>query len=176
MSTLYYCIFFVLRRSDGRKYNDQTADVKKAKFPYPSAAKPSGQGKDQPAVVRTPSSYSQEINDLQAKLHAANEQLELSNSECVTVTTENQQLRTQLVEARATVRSLGADNSALEKRVASLEEGEVNPRPGPRLKPFDQLTPRQQKKASNKLQSQVVKTAQERRILPGQLSAFLSYR
>ena len=128
------------------------------------------------AVTRTPLLYVLEISALQAKLHVANANLEQSNSECVQLTEETRELKTEVDEAKAKVRHLGAENLALKRRLGSFEEGEAIPRPGPRLKPFDDLTPRQQKRASDKLQAQVNKSSEERGILPAKLSAFLTFR
>ena len=137
--------------------------MKQARFPFPVD---SGQAE---AVSATPCPVNREILDLQAKLHEANCQLEQSNSECVA-------MKTELGEAKDKVRKTGTENSVLKRKVASFEEGELLPKPGPSLKPFEELTPRRQIKASDKLQAQVAKTSEERGINPAKLSAFLTYR
>ena len=82
-----------------------------------------------------------------------------SNSGCVKLIQELKELKAEADEAKAKVRKLGAENSALKRKLESIEGGEEMPRPGPRLKPFEDLTPKQ-----------------ERSILPTKLSAFLTYR
>jgi len=76
------------------------------------------------------------------------------------------------------VMHLKSDNSVLKRRINHLEpeEGVKFPRPGPSLKPFEELTPRQQTVASYDLQSRVLKTSEERGILPSKLSVYLTYR
>ena len=135
-----------------------------------------GDAGDASAVTRTPLSYVREISSLQANLHQSIEDLEHSNKECVKLAEENQKLKSEVEEVKVKARKLGAENSALKRRLQDHEEGVNIPRPGPPLKSFDDLTPKHQKRATNKLQAQVNKTSEERRILPTRLSAFLTHR
>ena len=126
--------------------------------------------------TRTTFSYVEEIYSLQERLHTAHSDLEQSNSDCVKLIQEMKDLKAEADEAKAKVRKLSAENSALKRKLESIEGGEEMPRPGPRLKPFEDLTPKHQKRASDKLQAEVKRTSEERSILPTKLSAFLTYR
>ena len=118
-------------------------------------------------------SYVREISCLQGKLHEANSHLDQSNSECVKLTEENLALKRELKEVRDGARKLTAENSALKRK--SSECARVLPRPGPPLKPFSELTPKNKIRATNELQAIVNKTSEERNILPTKLSAFLTH-
>ena len=91
---------------------------------------------------------------------------------------ELDELNSERKESVVKVMHLKSDNSVLKRRINHLEpeEGVKFPRPGPSLKPFEDLTPREQKVASYDLQSRVLKTSEERGILPSKLSAYLTYR
>ena len=85
----------------------------------------------------------------------------------------------EIEDDKKVMKKLKQENSVLRRRVADLEpEGDIarTVRPGPALKPFEALTPRQQKVASDDIQSKILKTSKERNILPTKLSAFLTYR
>ena len=129
------------------------------------------------ALARTPSSYTEDIAALQARLHQAVSQLEQSNSDCVRLTQENRQLKSEMIAAKADLKKTAADNLVLKRKLSALEPGnEPLPRPGPSRKSFEDLTPRIQKRASDNLQAEVLKTSEDRGILPTRLAAFLTYR
>ena len=119
-----------------------------------------------------------QIAELQARLHAATSQLELANVVCVGQVEELDELKSERRESVVKVMHLKSENAVLKRRINNLEPGEgvKLPRPGPSLKPFEDLTPRQQKVASDDLQSRVLTTSEERGILPSKLSAYLTYR
>ena len=173
------------RKADGRNYADGVCSFKDKIFPYP--AKPrSWQGEDEednPAgdagPGRSKSSYEEEILSLQARLHEATAQVDQSNSECVRQAQEVKQLKSDKEESTTKMRQLHIDKAVLKRRLESFDPGDLQaklPRPGPSRKAFEDLTPRQQKVASNELQAQVIRTSEERRIQPARLSAYLSYR
>ena len=185
----------LFRGSDGRKYGDKVTTFKKSEFPYPvsgALTSPSAgeqeemlgnTGQPQPVpvsgeidAVRTPMSYVREISSLQAKLHSTITDLEECNSASVKISEKYLQLKSEFSEAKSTIRKLGAEKSALLRKLRLFEGEEVLPRPGPPLKPLDDLTPRQRIRATNKLQAEMIKTSEERKILPARLSAFLTYR
>ena len=119
-----------------------------------------------------------QIAELQARLHAATYQLELANAICVGQVDELDKLKSERRESVVKVMHLKSENCVLKRRINNLEpeEGVKCLRPGPSLKPFEDLTPRQQKVASDDLQSRVLKTSEERGILSTKLSAYLTYR
>ena len=130
---------------------------------------------DEP-LVRTAMSYVREISCLQARLHTANIDLDQTNSECVKLTEVNLALKRELVEAKAKARKFAAENTALKRQLSMIESDRVLPRPGPPLKPFSDLTPKHRIRATDELQAKVIKTSEERNILPTKLSAFLTHR
>ena len=155
------------------------SSFKQSQFPYPALDTIAEQGDDVgngSAVTRTPLSYVREISSLQANLHQTVEDLEHTNKECVKLAEENIKMKSEIVELKVKTRKLGAENSALKRRLQDHEREVDIPRPGPPLKPFEELTPKHQKRASDKLQTELKKTSEERRILPTKLSAFLTYR
>ena len=114
---------------------------------------------------------------LQARLHEANAQLEQANSDCVKQGEQLASLARGKEETVAKVRNMERKNAAMKRRLASLEGRQIKlPKPGPRLKAFEDLTHRQQKVASKNLQAQLNQTSEERRIHPARLSAYLTYR
>lgn len=128
--------------------------------------------------MRSEADYEDQIRELQARLHEATSQLDLANNTCVKQGAEIESLTEEKEEFKDKLRNLGSENSVLKRKIAAGEQDNLVkiPRPGPSLKPFESLTPRQQKIASDKLQKQVLKTSEERKILPRRLSAFLTYR
>lgn len=116
---------------------------------------------------------------MQARLHSANSQLELANDVCVKQAKEITEQRVEKEGLKEQVKKLQCENLVLKRKIADVETVHTSarpPRPGPSLKDFESLTPRQQKKASDSLQAQVLRTSEERKILPCKLSAYLTYR
>ena len=145
-------------------------------FPFP--AETAANNEDQNDEIEAEIVMSQEgINlDLQARLHETNTQLELANRECVRQGEEIASLARGKEGSQERIRNLERQNAAMRRRLEELENGDKLPRPGPSLKPFEELTPRQQKVASDKLRLQLCQTSEERRIEPSKLSAFLTCR
>jgi chromosome segregation ATPase len=112
-------------------------------------------------------------------LHEATSQVDQANTECVQQVKEIDSLTKDKEEAQTKMLNLQRENAALKRRLESLDPAVVQaklPRPGPSLKPFEDLTPRQKKVASSRLQKQVTQTSEERRIHPVKLSAYLTFR
>ena len=176
------------RKTDGKKYGEGVANFRDSEFPFPvqpeAALSPVQEelgvaGEPSAGVEgRCEASYVQQIAELQARLHAATSQLELANVVCVGQVDELDELKSERRESVVKVMHLKSENAVLKRRINNLEPGEgvKLPRPGPSLKPFEDLTPRQQKVASDDLQSRVLTTSEERGILPSKLSAYLTYR
>ena len=155
------------------------ASIKNAEFPFPTEAPPDVVTEKEAVKERCEASYVDQIADLQARLHSQTSQLELANTLCVTQADAIEVLRAEKEESKQALKSLKSENSILKRRLAKLEPSanvSKTARPGPSLKPFETLTPRQQKVASGDLQAQVLKTSEERKILPSRLSAYLTYR
>ena len=122
--------------------------------------------------------HSEDIAILQARLHDALAQLEQSNIDCVELAQLNEAIKAELKATEDKCRNLTTENTVLRRRLSALypdEEGPP-PKPGPSRKSFENLTPRNQKRASHELQAQVLKTSEERGILPEKLAAYLTYR
>ena len=170
------------RKVDGKNRVASLASVKNAAFPFPlqsAVLEPVPELSESALNDRTEGSYVDQIADLQARLHVANSQLELANNTCVKQAKEISELVVEKEGFKEKVKKLQSENSVLQRRIAEIEPGnnsERLPRPGPSLKEFELLTPRQQKKASDRLQAQVLQTSEERKILPSRLSAYLTYR
>ena len=145
-------------------------------FPFPEET--AANDEDQNDEIEAEIVMAQEgINlDLQARLHETNTQLELANRECVRQGEEIASLARGKEGSQERIRNLERQNAAMRRRLEELENGDKLPRPGPSLKPFEELTPRQQKVASDKLRLQLCQTSEERRIEPSKLSAFLTCR
>lgn len=112
-------------------------------------------------------------------MHEATSQVDQANTECVQQVKEIDSLTKDKEEAQTKMLNLQRENAALKRRLESLDPAVVQaklPRPGPSLKPFEDLTPRQKKVASSRLQKQVTQTSEERRIHPVKLSAYLTFR
>ena len=173
---LYY------RKVDGRNRAAGLALVKRAAFPFSvhsASLEPVQELSESTEQHRTESSYVDQIAELQARLHTANTQIELANITCVKQAEEIKEQAVEREEFKEKVKKLQNENAVLKRRIAGLEPEDNSPRPprpGPSLREFESLTPRQQKKASDKLQSQVLQTSEERKILPTKLSAYLTYR
>ena len=119
------------------------------------------------ADLRCESAMVEDIAVLQSRLHTAIDQLDLANSHCVKQDQTIDILAKEKDAATIKIRNLERENAALRIRLEILEPGEARiPRPGPSLKPFANLTPRQQKVASSKLQDHVKITSEERKIHP----------
>ena len=176
------------RKTNGKNYAEGTSSIKEAAFPFPARTETILEDEEiaddreveMPESLRgQESAFVHEIASLQARLHKATAQLEQANKDCVKQALEIGSLATDRKEDLTNVRNLERENAALKRKVESLEPGVGQaklPRPGPSLKPFEELTPRQQKVASSKLQSQVNKTSEERKIHPVKLSAYLTFR
>lgn len=88
-------------------------------------------------------------------------------------------LRAEKEEKKQLVKKLKSEILTLKRRLSQLEPGgsvAKRARPGPDLKPFEELTPRSRKQYLEILQAQVFKTSEERKILPSRLSAYLTQR
>ena len=127
---------------------------------------------------RSESSYIDQIAALQARLHAATSQLELANVDCVGQAQEVNKLKSEQEASQVVVKDLNSANQVLKRKLNLLSSDDSSklPRPGPSIKPFEALTPRQQIVASHDLQAKILKTSHERKILPSKLSSFLTYR
>ena len=150
------------------------------KFPYPIVEEaPKEYMEDKAPQNRSEASYVSQIVDLQARLHSATSQLEQANASCVVQAGTINSLKLEIEDVKKVSKKLKQENSALKRRVADFESGENSDRgarPGPALRPFESLTPRQQKAASDDIQAKLIRTSKERMILPTKLSAFLTYR
>ena len=168
------------RKTDGKKYSEGVDSFKNAMFPYPTMVEtPEEVIEDKAPQERSEASYVGQIADLQARLHRATSQLEQTNASCVLQAETINSLKLEIEDDKKVIKKIKQENSVLRRRVADLEpEGDIarTVRPGPALKPFEALTPRQQKVASDDIQSKILKTSKERNILPTKLSAFLTYR
>jgi chromosome segregation ATPase len=180
-STLNIASLF--RKSDGRRYSEEVSSIKDAKLPFPAVARRAASAHEEnhevavEAFARTAPSYSEEIAALQARLHQAVSQLEQANSDSVRLTQENKQFKREIEAARVDLKKTASENLVLKRRLSAIEPGNEPPRrPGPSRKSFEDLTPRIQKRASDNLQAEVIKTSEERGILPTRLAAFLTYR
>ena len=118
-----------------------------------------------------------ENTHLQGRLHRAVTQLEQAKNELVEQTRTLDRMAMKEQETLIKMRDMERKNAALTRRVASLEGIRTNlPKPGPPLKAFEDLTPRDQNRASKELQAHIYKTSEERRIHPAKLSAYMTYR
>ena len=155
---------------------------KNAKFPYPTeTVTPEEDIEDKTPQERSEASYGNQIADLQARLHRATSQLEQANASCVLQAGTINCQKLEIEDSKKVIKKLKHENSVLKRRVADLDMGgdvdrSASARPGPALKPFEALTPRQQKAASDDIQAKIIRTSKERNILPTKLSAFLTYR
>ena len=127
-------------------------------------------------VDRSKSSLENDIGILQQRLHEATAQLVQANSDCVNQGKELENLERDREETASKMMKMEKKNAAMKRKLCSLEHKIKLPRPGPSLKAFEDLTPRQQKAASKALQVQVIETSEERNIHPAKLSAYLTYR
>ena len=166
----------MFRKTNGKKYAEGISTIREAVFPFP--AELGANDEVEIAVVDAGAVVAQKGTnlDLQARLHATNTQLELANRECVRQGQEIDILARGKEESQERIRNLERQNAAMRRRVEDLENGGKLSRPGPSLKPFEELTPRQQKVASDKLRQQLCQTSEERRIQPTKLSAYLTCR
>ena len=75
------------------------------------------------------------------------------------------------------LRKMERENAAIKRQLAKIK-GSRNtlPKPGPKFKAFEDLTPRDQKIASKDLRAHLLKTSEERKVHPTKLSAYLTYR
>ena len=172
--------FDFCRKTDGRKYAEGVSNIKDAEFPFPADSRSElcqprvevGHGRNEPVLV-------QELAALQERLHEANVQLEQANSDCVVQRDELKHFLSDKEASSIQLKQLQNTNAALKRKIESYEPVDLQvklPRPGPPLKAFEDLTPRQQKIASNDAQAQVLKTSEERGVQPAKLSAYLTYR
>ena len=169
------------RKTDGKKYTEGVESFKNVKFPYPIVEEaPKEYMEDRTPQNRSEASYVSQIVDLQARLHSATSQLEQANASCVVQAGTINSLKLEIEDVKKVKKKLKQENSALKRRIADFESGENGDRggarPGPALRPFESLTPRQQKAASDDIQAKLIRTSKERMILPTRLSAFLTYR
>ena len=165
-----------LRKTNGKKYAEGTSTIKEAVFPFPAETDTFDKVENSASEAGVVGAQEGINLDLQARLHNSNTQLELANMECVRQGQEIDSLAREKDESQERIRNLERQNAAMRRRVEELENGGKLPRPGPSLKPFEELTPRQQKIASNKLRQQLCQTSEERRIQPTKLSAYLTCR
>ena len=156
--------------------------MKESIFPYPAdneAAQDNHEEKDSVLIVdeRGASALLKENGQLQGRLHEAIAQLEQANNELVEQTQAMCRMSQKEQEAAIMMRDMERKNAALSRRLANLEGMRTNlPRPGPPLKAFVELTPRDQNRASKELQAHINKTSEERKIHPAKLSAYMTYR
>ena len=152
------------------------ASIKNAEFPFPTESPSEAETEQVEVGERSEASYVDQIVDLQARLHTKTSQLELANSLCVQQAEAIGSLRAEREASKQTVKKLKSENSVLQRRLSKFEPNDKIAKSGPKLKAFEALTPRQQKVASADLQAQVLRTSEERKILPSRLSAYLTYR
>ena len=130
-----------------------------------------------PSTERLESAVENDIARLQNLLHDAYAQLEQANTDCVKQAEEVEILVSNKEEGAVKMRDLERKNAAIKRRLAILMGGRNKfPKPGPKLRAFEDLSQKQQKVASKDLQAEVLKTSEERRIHPTKLSAYLTYR
>ena len=113
---------------------------------------------------------------LQRHLHQAYSQLEQANTDLVEQVQVLERMTKKEQGDAIRMRNLERENAALRRRLGNLEEANTMTRPGPKLKAFEELTPKDQKRASKDIQAHLIKTSEERNIHPAKLSAFLTYR
>ena len=162
------------RKTSGKNYADGVSSIKDTVFPYPDNEVEGCV--EETGVDRSKSSLANDIGVLQQRLHEATAQLVQANSDCVNQGKKLESLERDREEATSKMMKVEKNNAAMKRKLASLEHKAKLPRPGPSLKAFEDLTPRQQKAASKALQEQVIDTSEERMIHPAKLSAYLTYR
>ena len=128
---------------------------------------------------RSETSYREQIAVLQAMLHTATTQLELANSDSVGHAKKVEELECEKEASKVKFKDMNIENQVLKRKINVLvpEDGLAKlPRPGPSLKPFEDLTPRQRRIASHDLQAKILNTSKERKIHPTMLSSSMTYR
>ena len=169
---MVYC-----RKTNGKKYATGISTIKEAKFPFPTTSRPPANQNEEEVAAGVAVERGEDTFVFQARLHDTTAQLVQANTHCVGQVEEIDSLTRDKEEGHERQRNLERENAALKRRLESLESGEAKlPRPGPSLKSFEDLTPRQQKVASSKLQKEVMKTSEVRRIPPTQLCGYLTFR
>ena len=129
-----------------------------------------GEEQSVPALVN-------EIGHLQSNLHQAYSQLEQANNDLVEQVQVMERMSRKEREEAIRMRKMKRENAAMKRRLANLDGlNTMEAKPGPKLKAFEDLTPRDQKRASKDIQAHLLKTSEERNIHPAKLSAFLTYR
>ena len=175
-------LFF--RKADGKKYSSGVLSIKESIFPYPVESEASGKDERDTAASadgesRSEASYREQIAVLQAMLHTATTQLELANSDSVGHAKKVEELECEKEASKVKFKDMNIENQVLKRKINVLvpEDGLAKlPRPGPSLKPFEDLTPRQRRIASHDLQAKILNTSKERKIHPTKLSSFMTYR
>ena len=151
--------------------------MKEAEFPFPLPGPADGEVGVKASEECVSESYSEDVAILQARLHDVVAQLEQSNSDCVQLAQQNLDIKAELKAAEDKNKKLTNENAVLRRRLSALcPDTQAAPKPGPSRKSFENLTPKNQKRATQDLQAQVLRTSEERGILPEKLSAFLTYR
>ena len=156
--------------------------MKETIFPYPVDVEPAPDNQEEDESVLTEDERGalalvQENGLLQGRLHQAITQLEQANAELVEQTQALDRMSKKEQEAAIMMRNMERKNAALTRRLANFEGVQTNlPKPGPHLKAFEELTPRDQNRASKELQAHIIKTSEERKIHPVKLSAYMTYR
>ena len=173
--------YHICRKTNGKKYQEGTSSVKESVFPYPVEegladshdVGVTGTGVEEqsvPALVN-------EIGHLQSSLHQAYSQLEQANNDLVEQMQVMERMSRKEREEAIRMRNMKRENAAMKRRLANLDGLKaMEAKPGPKLKAFEDLTPRDQKRASKDVQAHLLKTSEERNIHPAKLSAFLTYR
>ena len=167
------------RKTNGKKYGEGTSAVKESVFPYP--VEEAGTAPDIHHVEGTEeqsvSATGNETGHLQRHLHQAYSQIEQANNDLVEQGQVLEKMSKKEQENAIRMEDLERENTAMRRRLDSLEgRNTMTVKPGPKLKAFEELTPRDQKRASKDIHAHLLKTSEERNIHPAKLSAFLTYR
>lgn len=174
--------YYMCRKTNGKKYEEGTSSVKESVFPYPvEEAQDSPVSHDEGTGINVEeqgvSALVKEINHLQSNLHQTYSQLEQANNDLVEQVQVMERMSRKEKEEAIRMRDLKRENEAMQRRLANLEGSKaMTAKPGPKLKDFANLTPRDQKRASKDVQAHLIKTSAERNIHPAKLSAYLTYR
>ena len=177
---------FLLFREQGAKgcnYQEEVARKKAVTFPYPvGSAGPDGEtatrsNVDRVAIPRSETELRREIVELQARLHQAYAQIELSNSELVKAESNNLRLTNELKLKEQDLRKFRCEARRAGQHFDDVQELVTKrPRTGPALKAWEEMTPRNRKRVTDPIQVVLVKTAEERQMDPVKLSAEVLFR
>ena len=150
-----------------------------ATFPYP-VVRPGPAGETTTTInavavdTRSETELRREIVELQTRLHNAYTQLEHSNCELVKAESTNARLCNELKLKEQDLRKYR--NEERRSAVHLDEFAPKRPRPGPALKTWEEMTPRNRKRVTDPIQDVLVKTAEERQMNPVKLSAEVLFR